>query len=261
MRDYFFENYRLADFYDDQYGNIQHDIPFWRNMTNDSQEILEIACGTGRITIPLLLNKKKVHAIDYSSEMISILHNKIDTDFPLLKDQLEITNADMRNFDLNKKFDTIIITSNSLNHIETNQDVVRTLQTMKKHLTDDGILVFDILNPKFNFLIRDPNGIYDEEILPYTKSNTFFKTWENNIYSPSEQINYVTYYYQFCDEHGNSTNDEIKKMKLKVRLFFPKEMDFVIESSGFKIINKFDWYDHREWSGKTGEQIYVLKMR
>ncbi|KYG30578.1 class I SAM-dependent methyltransferase [Bacillus gaemokensis] len=257
--DYFYENYRMADFYDDQYGVVEHDIPFWLDITKDQNEILEIACGTGRITIPLLEAGKKVHAIDYSDEMLKILDEKINSKYPEFKDQIFMQNQDMRNLNLNKKFDMIIITSNSLNHIETNKDLQKTFQSIHNHLNENGVLVFDILNPKFNFLLRDPNGVYAEEILKYGESNKFFKTWENNSYSYKEQINYVTYYYQFCDESGTNTAENIIKMQLKVRLYFPQEIDYVIQKSGFKIRKKYDWYDQRPWEGNTGEQILILE--
>lgn len=260
-KDYFYENYRMADFYDDQYGVVNHDIPFWLNITSNQSEVLEIASGTGRITLPLLKTGKKIYAIDYSDEMLTILNDKIDANFMDLKKNITIKNADMRYLNLDKKFDMIIITSNSLNHIETNEDIEKTFKSISNHLNDNGILVFDVLNPKFEFLLRDPKGIYFEEVLKHTKSNRYFKTWENNEYSYGEQINYVTYYYQFSDENGNPTTDEIVKMRLKVRLFYPQEMDYLIQKSDFEIIHKYDWYDNRSWNGKTGEQIYVLKKK
>lgn len=68
-KDYFFSNYRLADFYDDIYS-FNDDISFWLKSTANSNKILELASGTGRITIPLLKNGHEVWAIDYSDEMI-----------------------------------------------------------------------------------------------------------------------------------------------------------------------------------------------
>ncbi|KZD40401.1 Methyltransferase [Bacillus cereus] len=257
--DYFYENYRIADFYDDQYGMVKHDIPFWLNITKDYQDILEIACGTGRITIPLLESGKNVYAVDYSEEMLNILDEKIKSEYSEFEGNIVIENQDMRYLELNKKFDMIIITSNSLNHIETNDDLQKTFEAIKKHLNDDGLLVFDILNPKFQFLLREPEGVYAEEILKHESSGKFFKTWENNIYSAAEQINYVTYYYQFCDKIGTSLSENITKMKLKVRLYFPQEIDYIIQMSSLKIHSKFDWYDQRVWEGRTGEQILVLK--
>lgn len=44
-KDYFFENYRMADFYDDYYGRNIEDIPFWVNSCQNANKILEIACG------------------------------------------------------------------------------------------------------------------------------------------------------------------------------------------------------------------------
>lgn len=74
--DYFFENYRMADFYDDYYGRNVGDINFWINQCKEKAKILEVACGTGRVTFPLIESGKKVYALDYSPEMLNILKEK-----------------------------------------------------------------------------------------------------------------------------------------------------------------------------------------
>ena len=75
--DYFFENYRMADFYDDYYGRNTGDISYWDECCKDAKDILEIACGTGRITLPIINSGKKVYALDYSQAMLDILKEKI----------------------------------------------------------------------------------------------------------------------------------------------------------------------------------------
>lgn len=255
-KDYFYEKYRMADFYDDHYSGVVHDIPFWVNEASGSDRILEIACGTGRITTKLLEIGKEVVAVDYSREMLEQFVEK-HGNHPGVK----LVEADMRSMKLHEKFDLIYITSNSLNHIETNMDLEKTLKNMHMHLNDGGCLIFDVLNPKFQFLMRDPAKRHDEGVYRHTKTGGYFKTWENNVYDYKTQINEVKYFYQFCDEKGKEIDENITKMKMNVRLFYPAEMDYIIEKSDFKILGKYDWFDKREWKGETGEQIYILQKK
>lgn len=44
MKDYFYETYRLIDYYDDLYGKISADIEFWVDIAKEAvQDVLELA--------------------------------------------------------------------------------------------------------------------------------------------------------------------------------------------------------------------------
>ena len=130
--DYFFEYYRMADFYDDYYGRNVGDISFWVDCCKDADDILEIACGTGRITFPIIKSGKKVYALDYSQAMLDILEEKAQK-LGFNSNKVETFCQDMRNIQMDKKFDVILITSNSVNHLETTEDFEKMLSTIKKN--------------------------------------------------------------------------------------------------------------------------------
>ena len=255
-KDYFYDSYRLVEFYDDMYSHT-FDFPFWNSYAAKSKRIMEIACGTGRITIPLLKAGHHITGLDYSPEMLSILQKKVTgTEYEHL---LTLIQGDMREFQTEDKFDAIFITANSLNHIETNEDLLKTFSTIKSNLTDDGYLIFDILNPKPEYLIRSHGNRYDHHVYKKEDDDRYFMFCESSQYNHAEQINYVRYYFNYCDDQGVRLDKNTYIMDMKVRLFFPQEMDSYINSAGFKIIDKFETYDFRRFSGKTNEQIYVLK--
>lgn len=252
-KDYFFDNYRMADFYDDYYGRNIADIPFWVECCKDSEEILELACGTGRITFPIIKSGKKVYALDYSQAMLDILEEKAKR-IKIESNKLEVFCQDMRNINIDKKFDIILITSNSVNHLETAEDFEKMLESTYKLLKDGGKLVFDALKPRFKFLLRNMNEVYDEDEFILSKTGEKIKVCENSKYNHATQINNVNYYY--TDSNGKQTI-----LNTKVRLYFPQELDYIISKSKFNKKNKYDWYDYRIFEGKTNEQIYILEKK
>lgn len=251
--DYFFENYRMADFYDDYYGKNVADIPFWISCTEGRKKILEVACGTGRVTIPLVNSGKDVYALDYSEAMLDILKEKIEN-LNIEKEKIKLLCQDMRNMKIDEKFDVILITSNSVNHLEKTEDFEKMLDSANSLLSDDGILVFDALKPKFKFLTRNMNEKYDEEEFTLSKTGEKITVCENSKYDHATQINNVNYYYT------NSEN-ETTILNIKVRLYFPQELDYIISKSKFKIKEKYDWYDYRKFEGRTNEQIFILEKK
>ncbi len=75
----------VADIYD-YYVNVDFDIPFYLNETKDfNEEILELMCGTGRVSIPLLKIGKKMVCVDYSNCMLEVLKEKFQMRIILLK--------------------------------------------------------------------------------------------------------------------------------------------------------------------------------
>ena len=252
-KDYFFENYRMADFYDDYYGRNIEDIPFWVNSCQNANKILEIACGTGRITFPIIESGKKVFALDYSESMLKILKEKAKQKKYNLEN-LEIYCQDMRNIDINEKFDVILITSNSVNHLEKTEDFEKMIDYAFNILNNNDVLIFDALKPRFKYLMRNMDEYYDEDEFILSKTGEKVKICENSKYDHATQINNVNYYY--IDSKGQKMT-----LNIKVRLYFPQELDYIISKSKFKIKNKYDWYDLREFKGKTNEQIYILEKK
>ena len=251
--DYFFENYRMADFYDDYYGRNVGDIKFWVEACKNAKNILEVACGTGRITFPIIESGKKVYALDYSQAMLNILKEKADIK-NYTEDNLEIFCQDMRSMELPLKFDVILITSNSINHLEKTEDFEKMLNSAYSLLNEDGLLIFDALKPRFKYLMRNMNEYYDNDEFILSKTEEKIKICENSKYDHATQINNVNYYY--TDSKGKQTI-----LNIKVRLYFPQELDYIISKSKFQIKNKYDWYDLREFKGKTNEQIYILEKK
>ena len=249
--DYFFENYRMADFYDDYYGRNVGDINFWVDQCKNKNKILEVACGTGRITIPIIQSGKKVYALDYSSAMLDILKEKAQLN-GYTKDNLEVFCQDMRNMKFDMKFDIILITSNSINHLEKTEDLEKMLTSAYDLLEEGGLLVFDALKPRFKYLMRNMDEYYDNDEFILSKTGEKIKVCENSKYDYASQINNVNYYY--CDSKGKKT-----VLNTKVRLYFPQELDYIIQKSKFEIVEKYDWYDLRPFKGKTNEQIFILR--
>ena len=109
--DYLYDNYRLAEFYESIYGQIQADFPVWKKGIEGATNVLELACGTGRVTLELAKQKNvNIVALDYSEEMLDLLKNKISR---YNVNNVSVIQGDMRDFDLRKKFDTILITCHS----------------------------------------------------------------------------------------------------------------------------------------------------
>jgi len=66
----------VADLYD-AYVPVDFDIPFYKKFCKGYGKILELMCGTGRVSLPLLLEGHNLTCVDYSQGMLDIFRSKL----------------------------------------------------------------------------------------------------------------------------------------------------------------------------------------
>ena len=105
--------------------------------------VLEIACGTGRISIPIARLGFSVTGLDIVPGMIERARSKsvgLPTRWIV---------GDARAFDLGKQFRFIFLTGNAFQAFLTNADQEALLQRVYAHLHDEGLFAFETRNPTF----------------------------------------------------------------------------------------------------------------
>lgn len=102
------------------------------------QSVLEIGSGTGNLAKRFWENQFEYYGLDFSQSMILIAQNR--------NPETTFIHADMRDFELKKKVDAIIITGRSSSYLLSNQDVNNAFQSIYKNLNNDGMLIFDIVD-------------------------------------------------------------------------------------------------------------------
>ena len=104
------------------------------------KRVLDAACGTGRLSIPLAKAGYKVVGIDITQEMLKIARSKKQEKNP------KFIKADMRTWKSKNKFDAIVCGSNTLTHLITEKDVSKCFDSFRKNLKKNGVLIFDVWN-------------------------------------------------------------------------------------------------------------------
>ncbi len=134
----------VADIYD-FYVNVDFDIPFFTKETeNYTGEILELMCGTGRVSIPLLKAGRKMTCVDYSKGMLNSFRKKIRKD----SYSVDLVEMDVTKLKLNKKFGLIILPFHSLSEILTTEKQQEALICISNHLEKGGTFILTLQNPE-----------------------------------------------------------------------------------------------------------------
>lgn len=136
------DEYQDPSIYEAEYGGYTDDFKIFLGQKS-SGHALDLACGTGRLTIALAQSGLNCMGMDENPNMLLFARKK-SGDLPI-----KFLEGDMRDFALNQKFDLITMAGNSFQALLTTNDQKSCLSCVRKHLTSDGIFAFNTRNPQY----------------------------------------------------------------------------------------------------------------
>lgn len=227
------------------------DIPFYfRQIKKYGEPVLELACGTGRIAIPIAEQGIEITGLDISTRMLSYAERKA----AMKGIDVEWVRADCRDFELNKKFKFIFFPFNSITLIHDLEGIESCFSCVKRHLDNEGRFVIDVFNPRLDILMRDPSKRYPVAKYsdPYGRGTVVIT--ESNTYDAASQINRIKWYYRIGDQVEETVEE------LNMRIFYPQELDALLHYNGFVIESKFGNYDESPFVSTSPKQLVVCRM-
>ena len=227
----------LARFYDALVKD-EEATKAWVSLIEDSIEgnnILELACGSGEITISLAKDGYKVMGTDLSSDMIEEAKKKADSN------QVSWKVMDMSDFSLNQTFDAILCLCDSFNYLLHEEQVLSMIQCVKKHLTPTGTFIMDMHS-------LDRLYEFEEEYNEAGKIENHEYQWTIQTIDDSIYQNFA-----FYDEEGRVTLEQHIQ-----RVYDPIWVKEELEKAGFAVTIKTDF----DQDGICeGEKIFYICKR
>ena len=135
----------LADYYDDLVKDEEATMR-WADLTESvlgkqRKKILELACGSAEISLELSLRGYSVLATDLSQDMLNKAKAKNKAE------NLRFEPLNMISFDLNERFDAVLCYCDSINYLSDLSEVKSMFHSVRKHLNEGGIFIFDMHTP------------------------------------------------------------------------------------------------------------------
>lgn len=258
----FRDHYGDGAWYDAEYVHIGGDVAYYASVAADAGgPVLELACGTGRLTIPMAQAGVTVTGVDYASAMLAQAEEKKAKLPAADRARLDFVLGDMRAARLGREYRAVILGFNTLMHMTVDEDLAAVLETARTHLDPGGLFHLDLYTPYPELLSRDPDGRFDpqEMIDPHTGAR--YVVSESTRYDPRTQINTMTFYYQQVDKQGRAMGVETRTV-LELRVIFPRELDRWLHLAGFEIVGEWDDFERtRVFSGRGGRRILAARRR
>ena len=271
------ESYQDAALYDFEYRRRRADVNFYRRIAQEQREssvsrgagggpILELACGTGRLTAPLLRDGHTVVGLDHSAAMLARAAWRLARLGPTRRRRALLVRGDMRNIGFAPRFGLAICAFHSLQHLVAEDDLRACLRGVAASLAPRGWLAFDLLPPDPEWIRRDPERRWARTVFrhPVTGQRLAYST--NHRYDAERKTLHVRLYYQPLDARGRPAGRE-RVHRLCHRQLDPDEVHALLDTSGLEIIARFGGFDGRPFteSSQSNERveqhIYVARLR
>lgn len=206
--------------------------------------VLDLACGTGNITLELLKKGYTVHGLDNSSDMLSVADEKIYGAgyTPHLFCQ------DMKDFQVIDKYELVISAFDSMNYLLNEDDVNLTIKNVSEALKDKGFFLFDVHS---EYKIKEVLG---QNIFTYTDDDIAY-IWQN-YYSAEEEV---------CDmdidvfvSNDDGTYERIREFHQE-RYYSREELEKILQVNGFETLAVYGDYTMEAPSACTERLFYVSR--
>ena len=231
--------------YYDLNPNALNDVPFYIDrLPNPDARVLELGCGTGRVSLPLAHKCGFLHGLDLSEAMLELCQEKI-AQAGLSADRIVVEYADITDFDLGSQFDLIIAPFRVIQNLETDDQLEGLFRCIRKHLTPQSRCILNVFHP---FRPRD-------ELLRTWATNEEKLAWEverdgermtchdvrRRLIEDPLVLNPELIYRRW---RGDKMLEEVV-LPIPMRCFYPEEFLDLIRSAGFTVTDT--------WGGYAGE--------
>ncbi len=157
-------NYDLfAEYYDELMCDVDYPARagyidgIIRKYKPDAHLLVDLACGTGSLTVRLAAMGYDVIGVDLSENMLSKAREKSDGSILYLCQS-------MQELDMYGTIDAFVCTLDSLNHIENREQLLLAFSRVSLFMEPDGVFVFDMNTPyKHEHILGDNAFVYETE--------------------------------------------------------------------------------------------------
>lgn len=260
--------YHHPEDYDLEHASPEPDIRLYTRLIRRWQphRVLELACGNGRVMIPLAKLAKELDfqltGIDINQDMLADAQNKEKNLPQEIRARLTWVNADMRTWIAVEPQDLILCPCASMSHLLQLQDQLAAWRCAHSSLAARGRFIVAEQMPPFPILAESlqipPRAILEVDSDTTGELESGRKRlirYRSTIYHPHEQRAEIRFLY---DKFGAEEEESERFLSdYDCHVYFPRELELLFLHSGFEVESV--WGDYQEHPlARTSRQLIVV---
>ena len=242
----------FAEVYDLFYRH-EEDVKFYVDLSKKyGDPILELACGTGRVLIPIAREGFRITGLDISESMLNVLNKKLEKESDDVKGRVNVVKGDVRDFNLGRKFKLIILPFSSIVHLISFEDILNMFNCVKKHLMDGGVFVFDTFIPNYKYLSQRTRTYFDVRRIDENKE---LLVWESASYDLTNHLIEVNRYVMVLEgEHV-----ERHVWRYLIRYWFKTELELLLKLAGLDRYEVYGGFNYERYNYDRGRMVFIVR--
>jgi SAM-dependent methyltransferase len=256
--------YRRPDEYDLEHVGDEEDVAFYVGLARSlhPKSVLELACGTGRITVPLAEEGARsdfsVVGLDSEANMLKQARDKAAHIPATARKRLKLVHGDMRKWHGGDPFDLIVVPCASITHLLELQDQLDVWRQAFQNLGPGGRFVVETVMPSFSAYAdsfsNPPRTLVeiDRDVTDERRKIRLVRRKTVN-YVPNEQRAQIRFLYE---KYRRKILIESYIDDFESHVYFPRELRLLYLHSGFEIENVFGDYNGRPL--RASSQLMIM---
>lgn len=238
----------LAPFYAKFNSDVAYDAmadyldeKFRRFFPGKVASVLDLGCGSGNMTFPLLQKGYDMIGVDISPEMLSVARGAEGGARVLWLCQ------DMTDFELYGTVEAVVSTLDGINHLESEAEVKKCFSLVHNYLVPGGLFAFDINMPyKFRH-VYGKNAYFFEE-------KDVFCAWQNYFHPRN---GFCDFYITLFEKKGRLYERHDARMREK--MFAPEKIREWLSGAGFTLLSETDGYTDNRPTETTQRLVFIAR--
>jgi ubiquinone/menaquinone biosynthesis C-methylase UbiE len=229
---------KTPQFYDKIYSfkNYEEEALKLRGMIQtehpQAKDVLDVACGTAKHA-GFLANDFRIDGVDLQEEFIEVARERLPSGSFIV--------ADMRDFDMGKRYDVVQCLFSSIGYLLDGEDVVKALTCFKRHLNPHGVI---FVEPWIT-----PDQWNTGQASMTTVDEPDLKICRMHVSERDGDVSVLNFHYLVADPSGVHRFEELHKL----RLYSVEEMRSFFSRAGLKA--------HFEPEGIFGRGMYTARAQ
>lgn len=225
------EAYSKPDLYEETYGAFKGDIPFYVERAKAAGgPVLEMMCGSGRLTLPIAQAGVDVTGLDDSKTMLDKARQKGRD----LNVSVNWVKGDCRTVRLDRQFNLVFVAYHSFHHLVDQASVENFFFRVIEHMSGPAKFIMDVYNP-----CREDFGLPEPEHKSTMDPETLFHSCPLTWYPNNKRDGQISADLRYC--------------------LYPLEIQKILKLNGLYIEEKYGDFDRSPLGPRSLRQIYVCR--
>ena len=246
----------IAPFYDIEHAQFDEDLDMYRNFAElCGGKILELACGSGRLLLPLAQDGYMLTGVDTSEAMLDIARHVL-TEAKVIE-HCQLVQQDISTLQLSEKFRLGMVALGSFGHLIQRQQQQQALAAIRRHLSLGATFILDISNEDARYM-ENLSGHMLHQGTWEQEDGSYITHFISPASSNTSHLLDLTHFYD-VHRQGEAVRRTVSQTSLY--LFERNEAELLLEQAGFRVKNIYGNYDFSPYEHESPRMIFITEAR